>query len=562
MSAGHEIGRALRDVFEITLAQPVRTGRPRPSDWPRGLAAIGLAALVVYGALTLAATFAVPLRQWGELTVSPTSDTTLPSATLPLLVAGLLLSLALAHTAALHTSWWLRLPLFVLGGAAIFPFTISAFDRPVQLVGSVLAYLALLIFTIVRSRRDYAWWEFLVVAGLVTVAALLPWAGGGSFQLFADPRPTGLEGALVNLQPLALPAIMVAATAPAQIVVTGAVATGTRPVGRGVFWTGAAVVLAWFLLSIYWARDQLEVPALLGSAVCLALVAIGLTLVLRPREPEPPAVYPETWGGWLYPLAGAIVAIVVVSVPLVLLNVVLPMIGLRESPAGQLIGQLIDAWIGSNSGVLWRALLGLVALGFAWQRERTGRRGEAGFLVSFAVAVLVDASGLLPGGDFLLDRTSTGYGVIAGVTALLVAGWLALRRRLTPERAAGVLTVLLLAVLYPHREVLSDPGSALLVFSGPLVVLFGLTWRILTDAEFTHTSSRLFPQSTRVLLFLANSLFAVTTIAFLALTRGTGTYVDGTPWARTSDGILGDSLFVIALVAGVWLVVRPSRQRT
>lgn len=562
MSAGHEIGRALRDVFEITLAQPVRTGRPRPSDWPRGLAAIGLAALVVYGALTLAATFAVPLRQWGELTVSPTSDTTLPSATLPLLVAGLLLSLALAHTAALHTSWWLRLPLFVLGGAAIFPFTISAFDRPVQLVGSVLAYLALLIFTIVRSRRDYAWWEFLVVAGLVTVAALLPWAGGGSFQLFADPRPTGLEGALVNLQPLALPAIMVAATAPAQIVVTGAVATGTRPVGRGVFWTGAAVVLAWFLLSIYWARDQLEVPALLGSAVCLALVAIGLTLVLRPREPEPPAVYPETWGGWLYPLAGAIVAIVVVSVPLVLLNVVLPMIGLRESPAGQLIGQLIDAWIGSNSGVLWRALLGLVALGFAWQRGRTGRRGEAGFLVSFAVAVLVDASGLLPGGDFLLDRTSTGYGVIAGVAALLVAGWLALRRRLTPERAAGVLTVLLLAVLYPHREVLSDPGSALLVFSGPLVVLFGLTWRILTDAEFTHTSSRLFPQSTRVLLFLANSLFAVTTIAFLALTRGTGTYVDGTPWARTSDGILGDSLFVIALVAGVWLVVRPSRQRT
>ena len=44
----------------------------------------------------------------------------------------------------------------------------------------------------------------------------------------------------------------------------------------------------------------------------------------------------------------------------------------------------------------------------------------------------------------------------------------------------------------------------MLVFSAPMVILFGLTWRILTDAQFTRTGSRHFPQPTRVLLFLAS----------------------------------------------------------
>ncbi|MCW5951148.1 MAG: hypothetical protein KIT69_02675, partial [Propionibacteriaceae bacterium] len=154
---------ALRDIWRITFVEPVREGRPQPSQWPHGLAAIGAAAATLYVALTLAATFAVPLRQAGELTVSPTSAFTLPTISLPLLVAGLLLSLALAHTAALHTSWWLRLPLFLFGAAATFFFTATAFDRPLLILGSVLAYLGLLVFTIVRARRDPVWWEFLVV---------------------------------------------------------------------------------------------------------------------------------------------------------------------------------------------------------------------------------------------------------------------------------------------------------------------------------------------------------------------------------------------------------------
>lgn len=561
-ATGPALVTALRDILRITFVEPVREGRPQPSQWPPGLAAIGAAAMTVYVLLAIAATFAVPLRQTGDLTISSTSEFTLPTISLPLLVTGLLLSLSLAHSAALHTSWWLRLPLFLFGAAATFFFTSTAFDRPLLILGSVLAYLGLLAFTILRARRHHAWWEFVVVTALVATATLLPWAGAGLATNFIDPRPTGLEGALINLQTLALPAMIVAATAPAQIVVTGAVAASTREVGRRAFWVGAAVVLGWFGLSLYWAADGLAPSDLLSSAITLALVAAGLAIALRRAgrtRPEPPAVYPETWGPWLYPLATAMVAMIVVVVPLAMLHSLVPLLGLAQTPVGQLVDLAMSGWMSSNPGVLWRALLGVVALGFAWQRSRTNRLGEAGFLISFAVAVLLDAAGLLPGGDFLLDRTPAGYALVAGVGALGFGVWTAARRQLTRERAAGVLTVLLLAVLYPHRDLLSDPAGAVLVFSAPLVILFGLTWRILTDAGFTRTGSRHFPQPTRVLLFLANSLFAVTSIAFLALTRGTGTTVDTTIWTSTADSLLGDPLFVVALVAGTWLVAGRGR---
>lgn len=556
--APESILAAVRDVWRITFADPVREGRPRPSSWPRGLAAIGLATMVVYVALTLAATFAVPLRQFGTLTVSPTSEHTLPTTSLPLLIAGLLLSLILAHTAALHTSWWLRIPLFVLGTTAVFFFAATAYDRPLLVAGSALAYLGLLVFTLVRARREYAWWEFVVVAGLVATAALLPWIGGGSAATFVDPRPVGLEGALINLQALALPAVMVAATAPAQIVVTGAVATSTREVSRWVFRAGAAAVIAWFGVSVYWAWDDLEPGGLAGAAVTLLLVAGGLALVLRRArrsQPEPPAVYPEAWGPWLYPLAIGMAGMLVVMFPLLIVRALLPMAGLGDSGVAQSFDILWNAWSDNNPGVWWRGLVGLVALGIAWRCGRQHRLGEAGFLIAFAVAVLGDLAGLLPGGSIMLDRTALGYGIVAGGIALLAGVIWAIRGQLTRERATGILTVLLLATLYPHRQVLQDPASAVLVFSAPLVILFGLTWRILTDAEFTQAGSPKFPQPTRVLLFLANSLFAVTSIAFLALSRGTGTDVDTTMWAELGDTMLGDPLYVIALVAGTWLVI-------
>ncbi|MDQ7994087.1 MAG: hypothetical protein AAGC63_16820, partial [Propionicimonas sp.] len=145
-----EVAAALRNIGTVTFVDPVRQGRPQPREWPRGLAAIGAATLLVYVLLAAAATFAVDIRQSGDLTASASSGHTLPTAALPLLLTGLILSFALAHTAALHTSWWLRITLFLLGAAATLFFTTPAFDSPLLLVGSAAAYLVLLVFTLAR----------------------------------------------------------------------------------------------------------------------------------------------------------------------------------------------------------------------------------------------------------------------------------------------------------------------------------------------------------------------------------------------------------------------------
>ncbi len=555
-----EILAALRDVWAITFVEPVREGRPRPRSWPDGLAPIGAATLVLYVLLTAAATFAVPLRQGGTLTASPASEHTLPTVAVPVLLVGVVVSFALAHTAALHTSWWLRVALFVVGASATVFFVAPAFNDPLLIVGSLGAYLALLVFTLVRARRSHAWWEFLVVCVLVAVAMLSPWLGGGYEMLAADLRPVSIVGTLTSLQVLAVPAIIVAGAAPAQIVVTAAEAAGTRPVGRTLFWVGSAVVAAWFVVSsvIDLASGALDGAALAGATVALLATAGVLALAVRlggRAVPEPPQAYPAPWSRLLYPLAIAMAALTLVVVPMVTLRALLPLFGLG---GGQLAGVLDALWYGfldNNAGVTWRALIGLAALAVAWRAARARRPAEAGVLIAFAVAVLLDAVGLLPWAGFLHDRTPQAVGVLAGAVALGAAVVLALRRSLTRRRAVGVLTVLLLAVLYPHRGILADPASAVLVFSAPMVILFGLTWRILTDAQFTRQGSRHFPQSTRVLLFLANSLFAVTNIAFVALARATGTQIDTGIWADLGADQLGDPLFVVSLVAGAWLVL-------
>ncbi|MCC6498562.1 MAG: hypothetical protein IT193_20155, partial [Propionibacteriaceae bacterium] len=234
-----EIWEALGDVLRITFVDPVREGRPRPSGWARGLPAIAASVLVVYALIACAAIFADPLRQWGDLDSVPGFGYALPTLTIPLFLCGIVLSFALAHTAALHGWWWLRIALFVTGAWVTVVFSGSNLDK---LMVSGGAYLALAVFTVIRSRREFVWWEFPVVATLVGVGMLAPqtgWAGQQGQQLSAIFLAVGPLGELT------VPALLVAGSVPAQIVVTGAAASARRPVGMVLFWAGSAAALCW-----------------------------------------------------------------------------------------------------------------------------------------------------------------------------------------------------------------------------------------------------------------------------------------------------------------------------
>ncbi|MCC6497826.1 MAG: hypothetical protein IT193_16360, partial [Propionibacteriaceae bacterium] len=358
--------------------------------------------------------------------------------------------------------------------------------------------------------------------------------------------------------------IMVAGSAPAQIVVTGAQAAADRPVGKALFWTGFGGAVAWLAVATAMAAGgrELHWPAIGASAALLVVVvATVAALVRRARVavPPPPEAYPEVWGRWLYPLAAAAVAVVAVALPVLILRGLFQLLG--QTAVVDAINTGWAAFSDSDPSVLWRVGLGAVTLVLAWRLAPRQRLAEAVALGAFAILVLGDAAGAVPALAFLRDRTTTALGLLAALVALAAAALLAATRRLDRARAVGVMTVLLLAVLYPHRNLIENPAGALLALTPALLLVLGLAWRVFTEAQVTYGSSPRYPRSTRVLLFLANTLLATTGVAYVSLARATGTDVDVSPWGELGDTVLGDPLYVAGLVAGLWLLLRPAPGR-
>lgn len=555
-----EIRAALRDVWLITVVTPVRDGRPHPSRWASGLREIAGAVAVVFVALAATILLAVPLRQWDALALGPVTGVSLPLISVPLLLTGVGVSFSLVCTAALHTGWWLRIALLGLGASAVFFFSVQAWTNPALLWVSGGAYAALIGFALVRARASWAWWEFVVVTVLVGVAMLAPAASPQVGLAAMDLRPLALQGGLQALQVLAVPALLVAGSAPAQLVVTGAQAFATRPVPPVLFRAGGGLALVWLAGTVVAGAGSPELSwqAFAAAGAALVVVAALLAVWLRRTRlpaPPPPEAYPDFWGRWLYPLAIAIAALLALVLPVLIVRALLQVARVEGVTTGlDAVWNLVND---NNPGLLWRAAVGVVVLGIAWRLSGRGRVVEAAALGSFSALVLLDAAGLLPGLIFLHERSTAALGLLASLVA--VGGGIAAlaRGRLDRGRAAAVLTVVLLAVLYPHRGLLSDPGSAVLVATGPVVLLFGLGWRVFTEAQFTDSSSPALPQPTRVLLYLANTLYATTTVAFVTLSRGLGTDLDSSVWGELGDSVLGDPLYVIGLVSGTWLALRP-----
>ena len=203
--------------------------------------------------------------------------------------------------------------------------------------------------------------------------------------------------------------------------------------------------------------------------------------------------------------------------------------------------------------------MGLVLLVIAWRISAKGRVVEATLFGAFAAMTSMKVIGLIPVFSFLHDEEAQITGLVAAAAAVVIGCYLVVRRSLTRGRVTWLVAVVFLAALYPHRDFLDEPTSSFLSFAPLLLVLFGLTWRLLTASDFFQGDSKLFPRSTRVLLFIANSLFAVTTIAFIALARGKGTYVDNVGWTELGDWALGEPLFTAALVGGLWLALRQPK---
>lgn len=556
------LGNVVRDIVWLTVVQPVRDGRPRSAGWPAGLGAIVASILTLYGLLTLAVVFAGPLRGAGTLLVSQTL--TIPEAGAWLCIAGVVLSLALLLTAALHLPWWVKVFSLMSGSVAVLFFATAGASDPLLLMGSLAGLLVVVVLMIVRWRAGFAWWEFVVVTVALAGAIFVPMMGSTTTRtLNSDWRGFAVEGGLSTIGGLAIPSLLVAGAALAQIAVSAAfsgVAAATRELPRRPLRLAGLLLIGWAAVELAGAfGDPENVDAgWLGSALTLGLVVVLQVGVLAIAG-RPPA-----WSDLDEDSTRVNYLVAIGSTVLVLLQPA-PAI-LRE--VGRLAGPewlytATDAYlslaVSDTALTITRLAVGVIGLGIAVPLARRGRPWTAMFMSSLTVLVL-----------FQLLRNQ-GFGAWAGnsvpqlsallmITLLVTAAVLLIGRGLTLPRVVALASGILLCVIYPHRAILDDPISALLGFSGIGAVLFGLIWRLLTEGDITREPTPRWPVPARVLLYCASALLGVTMVAFVALTRSSGSSLDVGQFADAGDYLLGTPLFITAAVGCLAIALAPSRR--
>lgn len=102
--------------------------------------------------------------------------------------------------------------------------------------------------------------------------------------------------------------------------------------------------------------------------------------------------------------------------------------------------------------------------------------------------------------------------------------WL-VRARLTPDRGARLLLVLVMAALLRQTDFIENPFSPLFSFAGVGFIAFGLIWDALTIGGWANRGSPALPRLSRIFLYLGYVLFTVTLVNWM-LTAHNLSYVE------------------------------------
>ena len=554
--------RFLTGVLRQTLAEPVTGGRLRNLNWPYGLLGLVVAGYAMFAVAGLTVILSGLIRRESILIMSGLQTVGLPSAAVWPLVVLLSFGTASLLTAALHGPWWLK----ILGLLVVLMITGIWSLRSPELTGGrgwVIAagviMVALVVFVILRWRRRFAWWEFAVSWTLVGAAMAV---GVGEAR---EARRFGFEVTAQLLQRtaallgyLALPAAIVAGAAVAEVTVRATVAA-TRNATRLAHHRWPLVILAAVLalrgvqaVREWLGRDPVSqglvayVPAL---AIMVGFAVIGAVVLRLSRRTGSRPVVSEL-GDELGAAGFAVAtALVVVLLPVqVVLAIVQTLASLNPrgaaaqqslQPVG-VIGLLVDPL---------RILIGVVLVVLAVRAARRGRPGRALLLGCIGVVLIALARTLVLG-----DRTAAPIdpdvlNLVATAAVLAALVVTVVRRRLTGQRALAFAGILILSALFSSRDFISDPVGFLLGFSGAALVLFGLTWDLLTGSAWGNGDSPRFPRPTRVLLVLTNAVLTMTVLAYAALIRDGSTTIYLDPYAEMGNVVLGTGLLAAAVIA-------------
>ncbi|WP_454965730.1 hypothetical protein [Arachnia propionica] len=561
--------RALKQLWRGIVVRPLVTGCVRPSGWPPVVKLLGVMLLIVF-VLSVIHIIATPLlRGNGELQPFGSLGLFFPQASLPLVIAGIWLSTTLLHTAALHSGWFVRLLALLLLAASLQVAFVVASDKNFWWL-SLLAAGLLLLLHLLRFRRSYSDWEPLVV-GVLTALLI-----GAPLQAVLSGISFGFDIRLmllaIHLQVLLIVAVIpltVAGAALAQVSIQAGLSLGSvtsRSLSPLWTWLVLIAILAWRTFAVL--RDLADIPPqilsakLLWTLLSLSITALLLWLLLslagrHADDPLETLLEPSSQVSYLLVLGTT-------------LWLFIPVLAHTTNTALTSLGQQNPDWLialadssSMANGNPWRRLLsglGLLVVGVVLTRGR-GRWQVGALAAAFAVPqALLLLTGLLP--NWMspdLDRSATALWLQISFTAAVIL--VAIRREFTRERARMLLTVGAVLVVHDLRFILDDPLSWVVGFSSVAVLLFGLTWRLLTDGEFTHADTKTLPRTTRVLLYLANAGFACTLLLFSTLTRDTTGYFDLEVWEKLGDDVFAPPLLITVVLLGLAKTIAPDTIR-
>lgn len=580
MKAVRRVVAGLGRFWRGLISEPISRGRLRDTGWPRGLAPVVAVGVVAFCLAVLLIVGAPLIRGLSPLTVSVASTVlSLPRLMLTTIFWLVILSVALMQTAAIHTRARTTIALTTMASLALL--FIGSLDFGVDGAGgfaltagkvtSVLAVLSIIVLVVARRRARFAWWEFPLVLGIMGLSAVIALgrSASESAPFGIDFAPTAASLVMTSIGLLAVPAALAAGVAVAEFAVTAATsAVGalerprTRDRAAAVARTVPVVLIVAFALVAVWRIGELVVGSVAGVGSVIDPVDLPLSIGIV-------AAVAGVW--WLigrlrsaaattiddvmlrlddvgFPVAAALTITLAPVVVLLLSVQVLVSWGVGADAVGGVfaVAELLRS---SDTQSVVRLLVGVGLLVAAVIAARRGSRGVPELLGAIAVIAIVSVLPFVA--PLTLSWSYEGIAAIIAVGTLLLTAALAVRGLLDARRLALLTIALLFSAATAWRDVLADPLSVLIGASGIALVLFGFIWGFVTDADVTHRDSAAYPVPARVMLFLANTVFGVTVLAFGSLARDLGAAIDLDAFAQFGDELLGTSL-ILASVLAVW----------
>lgn len=565
------------EFVDHVLLEPHRTGRLRAKNWPTGVATIVAVVVAAYVAAVALILFSAPLREALPLYISAGGiPFSFPRPLLWIIFVLLTLAVALLQTAAIHVSAWLCI--FVTSLTVLITLFVGVTDAEIGVVShgrlvTIAASIVLVAFVIVRRRRAFAWWEFVVVFGVIGFALAFS-IGRASIAASAagiDFGPVALTVVMFTIGQLALPSAIAAGSAVAELATSSALrAVGVvrRHLPIAALAIGLALLIgwrAWVVTETLIAGKSVSLLQL-GSSLALVGVVVGawvLVARLRPAASEATQTEAEEstgdhltataltdkLGDVAQPIgAGLAITFGPFVIGMLVLQVLFGYVGPGEwfSTTSEWLNLLSHTLTISLTRLAVGVLLVIVAVRWA----RRGGRVVPELLATIGVIILTLAIAALIGpGGWLW--TSESLSVIASVACGALLVWFLVTRTLTVNRMTGLAVALLLTALFQQRDFVSDPLGALLGFTGVAFVLFGYVWGFLTSGSYANEGSARYPKPARVLIFLASTLFGVTVLAFTALARNPDSSINLGAFAGIGDQVFGTAVIVGALIAVV-----------